>query len=572
MPRFASCRPSWAISCPGPFHPLRWVSRLVWVTAILTRLSAPSWAQESDDGTLDLKLEELRQWVLERNENVHMRMLEVEISEKVYKAERGIFEPQVVGSVEHIDTDRPNNTQQQASLGLFGPSTPVFLEENTLYNAGIEFLLPTGTRLRSGFTLRDLSNNLQYSGSGTNRTFTGPEYEIFVGATIVQPLLKNFGLGPTMAKIRLAALASEVAFQEYRRQLMLMLAQAESAYWELYLAQERARIAQDSVTLSGKILADNKARLEVGKAPELEVLQAEAGVSLRKARLNESRQRIFEVASRISNLYGRTPRQSPARPRASDEPVQLEYSANREDDILQAFASNPDFRMRQTQLEQEGIRVKYTRNQRLPQLDVRGSYGLNSLGRAVGEAWDDVDSQDYPAWSVAVEMRFPIGGGSKERNEHQAAKIAKERAQVAIREVETQVLNGIDSARRRLQLYAEDVQNYRSVSSFHERLLQTQLDRLAVGGIESVVVLETEEKLSEARTAVVEGLVLYRRSLLELELIRGTLLKARQIEVDRDQLRSATRKRLLQSNISVSRAAEMEKKAAAEIDQLAAQR
>lgn len=524
------------------------------------------------EDTSDLSLERLRQQVLERNENVHMRMLEVEISDKVYHAERGIFEPQVVGSVEHIDTERPNNTQQQASLGLFGPSTPVFTEQNTLYNAGIEYLLPTGTRLRTGFTLRDLSNNLQYSGSGTNRLFTGPEYEIFVGATIVQPLLKNFGFGPTMAKIRLAALASEVAFQEYRRQLMLMMAQAESAYWELYLAQERARIAQDSVTLSTKILADNKARLEVGKAPELEVLQAEAGVSLRRARLNEGRQRTLEVASRLSNLYGRTSRQSPALPRASDEPVQMEYTANRDDDVRQAFESNPDFRMREKQLEQEGIRVKYTRNQRLPQLDVRGSYGLNSLGRAVGEAWDDVDSQDYPAWSFAVELRFPIGGGTKERNDYYAAKIARERAQVAIREVETQVLNGIDSARRRLQIYAEDVQNYRSVSSFHERLLQTQLDRLAVGGVDSMAVLETEEKLSEARTAVIEGLVLYRRSLLELELIRGTLLKTRNLEVDRDQLRSATRQRLLDAHVSAARVTELERKAAAEIDQLAARR
>ncbi|MCC7373939.1 MAG: TolC family protein [Verrucomicrobiales bacterium] len=557
--------PSW------PDRP-RTAFRLGWAGVLLSLSSALVQGQGVAEPTTDLSLERLRQQVLERNENVHMRMLEVEISDKVYHSERGIFEPQVVGSVEHVDTDRPNNTQQQASLGLFGPSTPVFTEENTLYNAGIEYLLPTGTRLRTGFTLRDLSNNLQYSGSGTNRVFTGPEYEIFVGATIVQPLLKNFGIGPTMAKIRLAALASDVAFQEYRRQLMLMMAQAESAYWELYLAQERARIAQESVTLSTKILADNKARLEVGKAPELEVLQAEAGVSLRRARLNEGRQRTLEVSSRLSNLYGRTYKQSAPLPRASDEPVQSEYTANREDDVREAFESNPDFRMRQTQLEQEGIRVKYTRNQRLPQLDVRGSYGLNSLGRAVGEAWDDVDSQDYPAWSVAVEMRFPIGGGTKERNDYYAAKIAKERAQVAIREVETQVLNGIDSARRRLQIYAEDVQNYRSVSSFHERLLQTQLDRLAVGGIDSMAVLETEEKLSEARTAVVEGLVLYRRSLLELELIRGTLLKARNLEVDRDQLRSATRQRLLDAHVSAARVTELERKAAADIDQLAARR
>lgn len=519
--------------------------------------------------TSELTLEDVRRLVANRNESVQMRMLEHEISMRVYQAERGIFEPQIVGSVERVDTDRPNNTQQQASLGLFGPSTPVFLERNRFYNAGIEFLAPTGTRLRLGYTMRELGNNLQYSGSDTNRIYIGPEYETFLGATLVQPLLKNFGVGTTMAKIRLAALASQVAFQEYRRQLMLTMAQAESAYWELYLAQEKTRIAGESVALSEKILADNKARLEVGKAPELEVLQAEAGISLRRARLNENRQKVIEVAGRLGNLFGRTPTDTAALPRAVDQPSNQKDLVSGSPDVEAAFQNNPDFLARHAQLSQEGIRVKYARNQRLPQVDLRASYGLNGLGRNLGGSWSDVDSQDYPAWSVAVELRVPISGGVKERNEYRAALLGKERAEFGIKEVETQLLNGLDAARRRLRLYQEDIDNYRSVASFHERLLQTQLDRLSVGGIESITVLETEERLSEARSAVVEGQVLFQRALLELELIRGTMLRVRDLEITKDELRHLTRERLRLARTPPVRWEELERRAAREFDELA---
>lgn len=522
-------------------------------------VGAPAWSAEATAAVVssgDLRLLDLRRWVLQRNESVQMRMLDVEIGKKTYEAEKGIFEPQVVASLDRVDTQRPNNTQQLANLGLL--STPVFYERNTLYSAGLEFLSPIGTRLQTGYVLRELGNNLQQG--------RGPEYENFIGATVTQPLLRNAGTTVTLAKIRLAALASESAFQEYRRQLMLTMAQAESAYWDLYLAQERVRIGAESLVVGEKILEDNRARLEVGKSSELEVLQAEAGVAFRKTRLNDASQRVFEAGNRLGALYGRSPTELVEPLRATDRPAVIEDSQSFSDAVQEAFVWNPDFLLRRTQAEQEGIRVEYTRNQRLPQLNLKGSYGLNGLGLSAGDAWDDIDSHNYAAWSLGLEFRMPITGGVKERREYEAAQLARERAMVGLKEVETQVFNGIDSSRRRLALYAEDVVNYSSVADFQARLLQAQLDRLAVGSVESRVVLETEEKLSEARVAVVESQVSYQRSLLELELVRGTLLNARDFEVSREQLTARTRAHLRMAQLPAQDVRALQQKAEAELD------
>ena len=477
-----------------------------------------------------LTLAELWLLVSDRNENLQMRMLEYEVSQRTLKAEKGIFEPSLVGSVDHTDSQRPNNTQQLANLGLL--AEPQLNERNTIYEGGIDFLLPTGAKLRTGYTYRDLLNNLQKG--------KGPEYEMFAGATLIQPLLKNFGPAATLARIRLASIGSEIAFQEYRRQRMLVLAQAEAAYWDLYFMQEQQKYSGESVKTAEKILVDNRARMEVGRGAELDVLQAEAGLALRKTRLNQAGQKVYDGGRKLTSLYSLVSTNLEKIPCAIDQPQSVVDALSNSQDVQMAFQDNPDYRIRLRQAEQEKVRVRYTRNQRLPQLDAKGSYGFNALGTNTISAWDSVERAEYPAWTIGLEMRIPLGGGSKERNEYMAAKLNHQKSIVAIQEAETQILNAIDAARNRVQASWENIGSQQSVAQYHEKLLNAQMDKLSVGAIDSRTVLETEEKLFEARMAMVEILVTYRKALLDLELIRGSYLKLRNMEISPYQLRSKT--------------------------------
>jgi outer membrane protein TolC len=191
-------------------------------------------------------------------------------------------------------------------------------------------------------------------------------------------------------------------------------------------------------------------------------------------------------------------------------------------------------------VKQENLRVAYLKNQRLPQLDLKASYGLNGLSSNVVQSMDDWATREYPAWSLGFEFRVPLGGGIKERNELEAGRLGKIRALSALKEAEVQVFNLVDTALRKIQLHRNSLTNARSVIGFHEKLLAAQLDRLAVGSVDSRMVLETEEKLSEARAAAVDSMVMERKARLELEAVRGTLLLARDAEVDLSELRKRT--------------------------------
>ena len=187
-----------------------------------------------------MTLQQVDRLVVESNESIQMKMLDAEISQKTVRAEEGIFEPAVTANLTHLDSQRPNNVQEQRSL-----LSAELDERNNLYDGGLEFLSPIGSKFRVGVSFRDLHNNLQQQGSLISGSSTNPishEYETFVGVTVVQPLLKNFGVAATEVRIRLAATASDMAFQDYRRQLMLTVGRAESAYWDLYLTQEQERI------------------------------------------------------------------------------------------------------------------------------------------------------------------------------------------------------------------------------------------------------------------------------------------------------------------------------------------
>jgi outer membrane protein TolC len=211
-----------------------------------------------------------------------------------------------------------------------------------------------------------------------------------------------------------------------------------------------------------------------------------------------------------------------------------------------AFVKNPDYMIRQQQVSQEKLRVAYLKNQKLPQLDLKGSFGLNGLSRTPDGSLSDMARQDYPAWSLGMELRVPLGGGIKEKNDLEAGRLGKIRALSSLKEAEVQMLNSIDGARRKIDLHRSSLTNARSVVDFHEKLLKAQLDRLAVGSIDSRAVLETEEKLLEARIAIIESMVMERKAWVELEVVRGSFLEARSAEIDLLAMRAKARQKLAQ--------------------------
>lgn len=533
------------IFCRGRFTEISRRVQIVGVmllisAGLLSRTDAQSVTNANNAATNSLRLNQFIQTVLQRNESIQLRLLEMEITRRRSQAEYGAFEPDLVIAASREENKRENTAEQRRSLRV-----DFFEEENNVYRTGIEGLVPSGAKIRLGYTMRDLNNNLQDPrlASGTIST-NGPkidEYQTFAGFNITQPLLKGFGTVNTYANIRLAALASDVAFQEYRRQLMETIATAEAAYWNLFMMQEQVKFFRESVAVAQGIVQDNRVRAEAGRGAELEVLEAEAGLALRQTKLAEAQQKRNEAQLQIMTLSSDPALAPHPVVEVADQPALDAATPEFLRSADAAFDLNPDYQSQLRKIKQENIRLAYAKNQRLPQLDLSASYGLNGLGESVSESHEDIERQSFPSWSIGFELHIPLGGGIRARNEFAAAKLRKEQALIALKQIETQIINAVQAAIQKVQSARDAVENNQKVVVFHQSLLKTQLERLDVGKVESRKVLEVDAALFESRNAVLDATVQYERANLELELVQGATLKSRALDFSKEELRNRTK-------------------------------
>lgn len=507
----------------------------------------------SEPPVINLKMDEYLQKVLQHNESIQAQMIEAEVSRRKEQGERGIFEPNLEASYTREANKRTNNVQQQASQSGQG----FFEEQNSIYDGGLEQMVPTGGKIRLGYTLSNLENNVNpvpFFGSSAN-TLT-KQYQTFVGATFTQPLLKNGGFTPTLGVIRLAALDSDVAFQQYRRQLMLTVFQAESAYWNLYFAQEQIHFFDDSVAVAQNVLDDSQQKFKAGQGAELDVMEAQSALALRNTKRNDAVQNYYDTLGHLQMLTGTTPDPAPGASNAptvhvADDPHSTNTPPNYSDSFQDAFLFNPDYLIQEGKMNQERLRLGVAKNQLLPELDLKAAYGFNGLGVTPSDSWNVAASQNFPSWSVGFELIMPLAGNIKGRNFYHAAKLSLQEAYLNLKGVQTEIANGLSTSIQKAQAWRQSIQSYETVVHYNEELLKTQLERLKAGAVEAHKVLEVEADLLDSRQDLANALAQYRRALLEVELGDGAILKNRDLDVTRDELRHQT-EWLLDHNESIS--------------------
>lgn len=489
---------------------------------------------------------EYMQRVVDFNDVVQGRVLGFNAARRERDAEKGAFEPTFVTGVEFLDRDQPNNFQLERSLGFLtgqdaGGYPSIFLERNWTYSSALEMSTPLGTRFRLGATGRELRNNVPRPAEFLNVDL---EIETSVGLSIEQPLLRGLGYGANLATLRLAARQSEIAFQEYRKELMNVVAEAELAYWNLYYAQEEVELGRESVELAETLLRDSRATFEAGRGSQLDVLEAEAGLALRQSRLQESYLRRLEAMNALAAFFGRVPREEALGFIATDAPVSRPVDIYFGHGLATAMAMNPDLLALQLQKEQEKIRIDLARNEKLPELNLNASYGASGLGFDWRSSFDDIEKTDFSAWTLGVVFRMPILGNVRGRNQLLASRLRLQQAERYEADLMTRIRVGCDTAEERVKSNYTTARSLDAVVDFRTSLLETRMESRDVGRMDARSVLEAEQELFAARLEQLQSENHYQQGLLELQLISGNLLQFRNLEISFEDLDNQTRRML----------------------------
>lgn len=493
-----------------PLRPLR-------LACLLTTFALPLAAAPEAEV---LSRDDLLKRIVAQNLRVEVERLNLAAARHDSRAEKGLFEPQFVASFTR-EANRRQNTRER----FLSQATQVFDEANSIYVAAVESVLPTGTKLRVGAQSRYLNNNLQTTG---NR-----EYESYAGVSLTQPLLKGGGWGATLAQLRIATAQSDIALHETRRQLTTILSQAELTYWDLVRASGEYELRHASLGLGNRILEDNRARVEAGRMSDVEVFQAEAGLALRRAQADEARQKLVDLSSLLRVYFGE-PEGAAAtvfQPADAADTLQFTGSLDFAQSRDEAFKYHPAYLSRLSRVKQENLRLGLARNQRLPQVDLKASYGLNGLDNDLRGSADYIQTRDFPSWYLGAEVRVPVLTGVRERHSLAAARNRSRAAELELQAVEIEIANLLNAMIKRLRSQEQQVRNYREVATVSQRLLDAELAALDLGRSDSRKVLDAEQALFETKSTALGALVDYQRSATEFAILQGTYLRERHLDL-----------------------------------------
>ncbi|MBJ7328001.1 MAG: TolC family protein [Chthoniobacterales bacterium] len=474
-----------------------------------------------------ISLRDVVRMALENNMDVKVQRLQPELGEQQMRFAAGAFDPQFGFQTQYAYSKIPQNTQEFISTGgvTEGFDDPrTFTQENISFNWQLGGKTPLGTQYSVGLNQLQARNDLNIL---IPPSLFFPEYTTVLGLTVTQPLLRNFGPAANLAELRIARLQKKIGWYEWQQQIITSLAQSLSLYFDLIYAAENLRVRQSAVYTARMLERQNIRRVEAGKMRPSDVWEAQTSVA------NNA-----DLALRAMNAYIETQSQLKAQILSSEKiaagptgrleptdsleipPVQLD----RDRFIREALSKRPEYLRAQSVVEQEGIKVRYARNQVYPQVDLQASYGLTGLEGSFGNSFNDTFTTGGPALTVGVVVSVPLGS-VKERAGLQAAKYREKQSSLSEHKISSNLVLDVETSLSIFRTTKEQVSAAADTSRTARLTAEVQEKLLEEGRATTFDVVRLQNDFADARTRELAALANHRKAILRLAVARGALLE-----------------------------------------------
>ena len=491
-----------------------------------------------------LRLTEAVSLGIENNLQIEIERYDPLIAFEAQQGSWGSFDPR-----SQLDWDYISQTDPVSANSLFGNERNRHKENKA--NLGIETLLPY-----LGATLAVDLNVNETRDIGNPFISQRPVYDSGFTVRGSLPLLKGLIWNEPWTRVKTSAAAYDGSRENFRADLMNVVQFIETAYWDLVAQSQAVRVARKSLETALPLLDQTRIQYEVGVKSRVEVVEAEAGVAAREFDLIRAVNRHQKAQDDlIDAVFGtRLTGGSRLTVAAADDPENyVSYDIDTEDAADQALAKRPELAEAQAAIEQQQLKLKFAKNQRLPQLDLRASYGTSgrrgegvtsfnfqtgnpgpnpttgdNVGDTLNDYWTNRGGEDLLVGAV---FSIPLGNITARHNVSMSElELRKAKAQLTrlrqdiILQVREEARNlasaqeGIEAAERRRLAAAEQ--------------LRAEQVRLEYGESTPFKVLEKEQDLVEAENEKIGALFTYRKSVIDLRRAQGTILEARKIIVE----------------------------------------
>ena len=401
---------------------------------------------------------------------------------------------------------------------------PASVSDGNSFRTGLGGLLPFGLQYNLTGNASDT-----YGASGVSG-FENSSSSAQVSLT--QPLLKNFWIDGTRLNIRVAKNRLKYSEQGLRQQLITSVTAVANAYYELIYAQQNVQVQTNALNLAQTQLDQDNQRVQIGTLAVLSVQQDESQVAQSKANLIAAQSTLDTDQNALKNLLTDNYSQwhdTDIQP--AETLIAPPRTFDLQDSWTKGMAKRPDLLQAKLNVEQQGIQLKYDRNQLFPQLDLIGSFGYSGAGREFDPALDQTGEGNRPSYTYGAQLTVPLGNLGP-RNQYRTAKATMQQVGLQLKRLEQNVMVQIDNAVKQAESARQSAEATKQARIYAESALDAETKTYAVGKATTFEVLTYQNNLTAARSQEIRALANYNEALSNLAQQEGTTLERYNINLE----------------------------------------
>ena len=447
-----------------------------------------------------------------------------------------------------------SDTRVAAAAGVYKPTFTSAIASNNQLAPPSSFLIPTATRTDVNSASAGWAQRLPWFGTSYNVSWTAahtdsnsflnsynPLVQSGLGFSVSQPLLRDFKIDAPRQNLKTSQINRDIADTRLRETIVQTTAAVKSAYWGLVTARGNVDARRSALELAQELVRVNKAKVDVGTAPPLDLVSAQAEVAADQEQLIIAETAVKQVEDRLRLLIMDATQRDAwlAQIDAVDQPPVATPALDVEAAVTTALASRSDLQRSHRDIENADVSVAYTSNQKLPDVRVNASYQANGLGGSqvlrtggfpgsiigsgpgtdFGTVLGQLFGADYPTWAVGVSVTYPIGASADQANAARAH-LERQQADARLKSAEARVILQIRNAAYQVEMNAKRIDTTRSARELAEQRLDAERKRLDVGMSTSFLVIQAQRDLAQAKTNELGAILAYDLSLVDFEALQ----------------------------------------------------
>jgi outer membrane protein len=397
--------------------------------------------------------------------------------------------------------------------------------------------------------------------SNSSFSAVNPSYTPLLEASLVQPLLRNFGWEFATLNVRLAESAQRTSQWSYGSSLNDFIQRIGNDYWGVVQSQENLRVAESALKFNNDLVRVNRISLQVGTLAPIDLQEAQSAAATAEAN-------VYAAEAALKTARAQLRQDVMLNPAATFVPEGIEP----------ADSPNPNFVINETEetaLERmvqyspalagmrEAIRtallqVKFNENQLLPQLNLGAQVGLTSVagttpcipsltgsvtnctvgtakgdklpfGGIYGDALDRLFTFGFYNYAAVLTFEMPLDNAAAKAALAQA-RVAYEQSRMQYREALSQAVVQVESAIANLHAFEKQVEATRNATFYAEQSLHDEQVEFRVGMATTHDLLQYQEELVTAQGNEVQADVGLENARLALWHSEGTLMNVFNID------------------------------------------